>query len=39
MDRPKDEAQVKKEVAGQPLEWVRTVSDLPWQQVIVFRKK
>jgi len=33
------EAQVKKESAGQPLEWVRTVSNLPWQQVIVFRKK
>ena len=33
------EAQVKKEAAGQPLEWVRTVSNLPWQQVIVFRKK
>ena len=32
------EAQVRKEVAGQPLEWVRTVADLPWQQVIVFRK-
>jgi len=33
------EAQVKKEAAGQPLEWVRTVSNLPWQQVVVFRKK
>jgi len=33
------EAQVRKEAAGQPLEWVRTVSNLPWQQVIVFRKK
>ena len=33
------EAQVKKEAADQPLEWVRTVSNLPWQQVIVFRKK
>ena len=33
------EAQVKKEAAGQPLEWVKTVSDLPWQQVIVFRKR
>ena len=33
------EAQVRKEAAGQPLEWVKTVSDLPWQQVIVFRKR
>ena len=33
------EAQVKKEAGGQPLEWVRTVSDLPWQLVVVFRKK
>jgi precorrin-6B methylase 2 len=31
------EAQVRKEAALQPLEWVKTVSDLPWQQVIVFR--
>ncbi len=33
------EAQVKKEAAAQPLEWVKTVSDLPWQQVVVFRRK
>ena len=33
------EAQVRREVGIQPLEWVRTVSDLPWQHVIVFRKK
>lgn len=33
------EAQVRKEAALQPLEWVKTVSDLPWQQAIVFRKK
>jgi protein-L-isoaspartate O-methyltransferase len=33
------EAQVKKEATVQPLEWVKTVSDLPWQHLIVFRKK
>lgn len=27
------------EAGGQPLEWVRTVSDLPWQQIVVFRRK
>jgi SAM-dependent methyltransferase len=33
------EAQVRKEAAVHPLEWQKTVSDLPWQQVIVFRKR
>ena len=33
------EAQVRKEVALHPLEWQKTVSNLPWQQVIVFRRK
>lgn len=33
------EAQVRKEAEVQPLEWVKTVGDLPWQRVIVFRKK
>jgi predicted methyltransferase len=33
------EAQVRKEVAVHPLEWVKTVSNLPWQHVIVFRRK
>jgi SAM-dependent methyltransferase len=33
------EAQVKKEMAVHALEWVRTFGDLPWQHVIVFRKK
>jgi predicted methyltransferase len=33
------EAQVKKEAAVQPLEWVKTVDGLPWQQVVIFRKK
>lgn len=33
------EAQVRKDAAPHPLEWVRTLSDLPWQHVIVFRKR
>jgi protein-L-isoaspartate O-methyltransferase len=33
------EVQVRKEAAVQPLEWVKTVSGLPWQHVIVFRRK
>jgi ubiquinone/menaquinone biosynthesis C-methylase UbiE len=33
------EAQVKKEAARQPLVWERTASGLPWQHVIVFRRK
>ena len=33
------EEQVRKEAAAHPLEWVKTVSNLPWQQVIVFRRK
>jgi len=33
------EAQVKKEMAGQPLEYVETVRNLPWQHVIIFRKQ
>ena len=33
------EAQVKKEMAVHALEWIRTFGDLPWQHVIVFRKK
>jgi ubiquinone/menaquinone biosynthesis C-methylase UbiE len=32
------EAQVRKEAAVYPLEWVKSMRDLPWQQVIVFRK-
>ena len=32
------EAQVRKEAALHSLEWVKTVRDLPWQHVIVFRK-
>jgi len=33
------EEQVRQEMAVHPLEWVNTVRDLPWQQVIVFRKR
>jgi ubiquinone/menaquinone biosynthesis C-methylase UbiE len=33
------EAQVRKEAAVHPLEWQSTVSNLPWQNVIVFRKR
>lgn len=32
------EAQVKKEAASLPLEWIETIRDLPRQHVIVFRK-
>jgi len=33
------ETQVRKEMAAQPLEWVETITTLPWQHIIVFRKK
>jgi protein-L-isoaspartate O-methyltransferase len=33
------EAQVRKEAALHPLEWLKTEDNLPWQQVIVFGKK
>ncbi len=33
------EAQVRKEAAIHPLEWLKTEGNLPWQHVIVFRKK
>ena len=33
------EIQVRKEAALHPLEWARTIRDLPWQHVIVFRRK
>jgi len=33
------EAQVRKEMAVQPLEWVETINSMPQQHVIVFRKK
>jgi len=33
------EAQVRKEMAPHPLEWVTTHRGLPWQHVIVFKKR
>jgi SAM-dependent methyltransferase len=33
------EQQVRKEAAPHPLEWLKTVRDLPWQYGIVFRKR
>jgi ubiquinone/menaquinone biosynthesis C-methylase UbiE len=33
------DAQVRKEMAAQPLEWVESIETLPWQHIIVFKKK
>ena len=33
------EAQVKKEMTVHPLEWIETLNVLPWQHIIVFKKK
>jgi hypothetical protein len=33
------EAQVKKEMAAHPLEWVETIGVLPRQHMIVFKRK
>ncbi len=33
------EAQIRREAEVHPLEWQRTVSSLPWQHLVVFRKK
>ena len=33
------EAQIKREAGIFPLDWERTVSTLPWQHVVVFRKR
>jgi ubiquinone/menaquinone biosynthesis C-methylase UbiE len=33
------EAQVKKEMSAQPLEWVETIGELPRQHLILFRRK
>ncbi len=33
------EQQVRREASVHALEWVKTVSDLPWQHVIVFRRR
>jgi ubiquinone/menaquinone biosynthesis C-methylase UbiE len=32
------EQQVRKEAGAHPLEWVKTVRELPWQHVVIFRK-
>lgn len=32
------EAQVRKEMSAQPLEWVETSEVLPWQHIIIFKK-
>jgi SAM-dependent methyltransferase len=33
------QAQVRKEMALQPLQWVETIDNLPWQHIIVFQTK
>jgi SAM-dependent methyltransferase len=33
------EAQVRKEAAVHSLEWMKTLRGLPWQQIVVFRKR
>lgn len=33
------EAQVRKEMSLHPLEWTETIATLPWQHIIVFRKR
>ena len=33
------EAQVRKEMAVQPLEWLETIRTLPWQHMVVFGKR
>ena len=33
------EAQIKREAGVFPLDWERTVSTLPWQHVVIFRKR
>ncbi len=33
------EAQIRREAARHPLEWERTARTLPWQHVVVFRKR
>jgi hypothetical protein len=33
------EAQVRREAELHPLEWQMTAAKLPWQQVMVFRRK
>jgi len=33
------EAQVKREAAVHPLVWERSIETLPWQHVLVFRRR
>jgi predicted methyltransferase len=33
------EAQVKREAAVHPLVWDRTVATLPWQHMVIFRRR
>src|SRR6266542_842058 len=33
------EAQVRKEMSAQPLEWIETIDTLPWQHIIAFKRK
>jgi len=33
------EAQIKKEMSVQPLDWAQSIETLPWQHVFVFKKK
>jgi SAM-dependent methyltransferase len=33
------EMQVKREMSGLPLDWVQTIGVLPWQHIIIFRKR
>jgi protein-L-isoaspartate O-methyltransferase len=33
------DAQVRKEMAAQPLEWVESIETLPWQHIIIFKRK
>src|SRR6266850_181878 len=33
------QAQIRKEMAAQPLEWYESIETLPWQHVFVFKKK
>jgi hypothetical protein len=32
-------AQVKKEMEPHPLDWAETIDVLPWQHIIIFKKK
>jgi ubiquinone/menaquinone biosynthesis C-methylase UbiE len=33
------EAQVRREMVVQPLEWVQTIEKLPWQHLVIFRRR